>query len=106
MPENLLALIKGDRYGLNKAAYLSWTDDGRGYFIKIRQSSAWELDVPDEFPLQINELRARFKDFDLGLKAIVFGHEGTHIYAFDNLFVAHLRGNAKESGHPLRKVSS
>lgn len=94
-----------DANGAGKATYFSWTADGAGYFVKMRNSTAWELDVPDGYPLQINDLRRQFKDFDAGIKAIIFGQGGTHVYVFEAGFVAHFAGpEAHWTNHPLPKV--
>ncbi|GJE90150.1 hypothetical protein PsYK624_062750 [Phanerochaete sordida] len=101
---DLLPYIKGDQYGAKKAASLSWTDDGRGYFVKLRGGDGWTMDVPDEYPLQIAQLRRQLSDFDQGIKTILFGQGGTHVYIFERGFVAHFEGTAEDSEHPLNKI--
>ena len=105
MPPEIVTYIKGDNIGMKKAASITWTDDGKGYFVKLRGREGWTLDVPDEYPLQINELRRQIRDFDLGIKTILFGHAGTHVYVFERGFVAHLEGTADDKDHPLYKVA-
>lgn len=62
------------------------------------------MDVPEEYPLQIKKLRASVCDFDIGLKTILFGQGGTHVYVFQRGYVAHLEGTANDEEHPLYKI--
>ena len=96
--------IKGDAVGANKACSLSWTHDGAGYFVKLRDGAGYTLDVPDAYPTVITALRARFGDFDVGIQAVLFGAGGTHVYIFQTGFQAHLAGSAQDAAHPLTKV--
>jgi hypothetical protein len=74
--------------------------------VKLRGTDGWTLDVPDNYPLQIMDLRAKVKDFDQGIKTILFGQGGTHIYVFQVGFQAYFEGTAKNIDHPLHKVST
>lgn len=104
MSEELTSLVKGDNLG-NKASSVSWTEDGTGYFVKLRPSKGWTADLPDEYPHKIEELRKQLKNFDIGLKTILFGYANTHIYVFERGFSAELNGPAEDADHPLHKVS-
>lgn len=106
MPPELVSAINGGQSRLDylKASSISWSDDGKGYFLKLRGSKQWTLDLPDGYPHQIEELRKSVRDFDLGLKVILFGHAGTHIYIFERGFVAHFEGSARHTDHPLHQV--
>lgn len=104
MQKELIDLVNGNSTG-NKATSLSWTADGKGYFARLLPSKEWTADLPDDFPHQINELRASVKNFDIGIKTILFGHGGTHIYVFERGFSAYFAGSAQNTEHSLHKVS-
>ena len=103
--QELIDLINGDGSG-NKAVSLSWTADGKGYFARLFPSKEWTGDLPDDFPHQIDKLRASVKNFDIGLKTILFGQGTSHIYVFERGFSAHLDGAAEDVEHPLHKAST
>lgn len=105
MSKELVSLVNGENTNGSKAISLSWTGDGQGYFAKLSPGKEWTADLPDNYPHQINELRSQFADFDVGLKTILFGHAGTHVYIFEAGFVAHFEGEAEEDEHPLNKAS-
>ncbi len=104
MSEDLVACTRGDRYGLNKASSISWAHDGEGYFVKFRERGSWRLHVPECYPSQVHTFRNQIQNFDLGLKAVLFGYGGTHIYIFERGFAYNLEGAAESEDHPLHKV--
>lgn len=95
------------RESLRKEGHIAVMDgDGKGYFVKLSPNKEWTADLPDDYHHQIMELRAQFRDFDIGLKTILFGHAGTHVYVFERGYVAHFEGTAEDSKHPLNKASA
>lgn len=104
MPAELMEHLNGSSKGLPTPSFLSWCDDGEGYFLKLRDIPQWTLDVPDDYPQQLIELRKALPNFERGLKAVLFGHGGTHIYIFQRGFWVTLEGPAEDPKHPLYKV--
>lgn len=83
---------------------MSWCDDGKGYFVKLRDVPQWTLNVEDNYPHLLDDLRKEVPDFERGLKAVLFGHRGTHIYIFQRGFYVCFEGPPEDPEHPLNKV--
>ena len=98
-------MINATTTGANRASSISWTGDGKGYFVKLLPSKEWTADLPDDYPHQIVQLRSELQGFDQGLKTILFGEGGTHIYVFERGFSAWFVGSADNPNHPLYKAS-
>jgi hypothetical protein len=90
--------------GKAKSSFATFCGDGEGWFVKHVAAGGWDVNVPDNYPHKIFQLRQQFNDFDVGLQSIIFGSEGTHLYGLGTGFVAELNGKADNPEHPLYKV--
>ncbi|KAG6907600.1 hypothetical protein DXG01_008218 [Tephrocybe rancida] len=98
----------------NGAQYLTWPDydaeesgvDERNpwFFAKHKSRGHWNVQLPSLYINTIGVLRDAVPNFDLGLKYIIFGKGGTHIYQFETGFMASLEGEHDEEGHPLNQA--
>lgn len=104
MPAEIVEHLNGASKGMPTPSFLSWCDDGKGHFLKLHGIAQWTLDVPDNYPQQLVEIRKALPDFERGLQAVLFGHGGTHIYIFQRGFWVTLEGPAEDPDHPLYKV--
>lgn len=92
--------------GKAQSNYVTFSEDPGSYFVKHNARGGWGANIEEPYVQRISALRKDLKDFDLGLKGIVFGKGGTHFYQFEAGFMAVLKGDAESPQHPLNKVPS
>ncbi|EIN06412.1 hypothetical protein PUNSTDRAFT_53872 [Punctularia strigosozonata HHB-11173 SS5] len=102
---NIIDHLKGNN-GKPKAQFVSFCGDGEGHFLKHVAAGGWDGTFPDNYPHKIFDLRKQFSDFDQGLRGIIFGSGGTHLYSLETGFSAELSGKADDPNHPLYKALS
>ncbi|GJE88325.1 hypothetical protein PsYK624_044080 [Phanerochaete sordida] len=108
-PDTLLAHLRptSDAHSLteDKAQALSFTADGRGFFVR-RAQRGYVLELGGApYALDVAELRASIPDFDARVRDVLFGRDGTWICVYrDAGFTANLDGPAQDPEHPLHKV--
>lgn len=74
------------------------------YFVGSNTTGTWSCSLPDEYIKAMGILKQNIKNFDVGLKWIIFGKGGTHIYQFANRFLACLEGEHEDESNVLNKV--
>jgi hypothetical protein len=78
--------------------------DAPSYFLKHKNRGAWNCNLQEPYLSAVRELQAGVPDFDIGLKWILFGYGGTHIYQSEAGFLASVQGVHNNENHPLNKV--
>jgi Cu2+-containing amine oxidase len=84
--------------------FVTFPEDAGSYFIKHQSRGRWNADLESIYHRTVTELREHVNNFDLGLKWIIFGKGGTHIYQFEKGLVVNTEGNHEDPEHPFRKV--
>ena len=84
--------------------YVSFPEEPDGYFLKGIKTGAWTAELADLYVNSIREGQRDIGGFDLGLKRIMFGVGGSHIFCFDNGFQAKLQGIHDHPDNSLHKV--
>jgi len=64
----------------------------------------WNASLPSFYINTISALRNNIPNFDAGLKYVIFGKGGTHIYQFETGFLANLEGEHGREDHPLNQA--
>jgi hypothetical protein len=84
--------------------FVTFPEDAASYFLKHKSRGSWNADLEEPYASTVTQLQENIKDFDLGLKWIIFGHAGSHIYQFETGFLFSMEGRHEDPEHPLRKV--
>lgn len=84
--------------------YVAFPEEADGHFLKGITPGAWSAELADIYVNSIREAQRDIDGFDLGLKSILFGVEGSHIFCFDNGFQAKLQGTHDHPDNTLHKV--
>jgi len=84
--------------------YVSFPVEPDGHFLKGITPGAWSAELADIYVNSIREAQRDIDGFDLGLKRILFGVGGSHIFCFDNGFQAKLQGVHDHPDNALHKV--
>lgn len=89
----------------SQCEFATFSQDPDSYFIKHKSRGSWSAHFEEPHISAIVQLRENMKHFDLGLKWIIFGYGGTHIYQFETGFMLYAQGRHEDPEHPLCKVS-
>ncbi|KAF8515646.1 hypothetical protein JB92DRAFT_2717123 [Gautieria morchelliformis] len=84
--------------------YVSFPEESDGFFLKGTKTGAWSAELGDLYVNSIREAQRDIDGFDLGLKRIMFGVGGSHIFCFENGFQAKLQGIHDHPDSALHKV--
>ncbi|KAF8588186.1 hypothetical protein K439DRAFT_1335882 [Ramaria rubella] len=84
--------------------YVSFPEEPDGHFLKGIKTGAWSAELADLYVNSVREAQRDIDGFDLGLKSIMFGVGGSHIFCFDNGFQAKLQGAHDHPDNALHKV--
>lgn len=84
--------------------YVSFPEELDSHFLKGINPGAWSAELADSYVSSVREAQRDIDGFDLGLKRILFGVGGSHIFCFDNGFQAKLQGVHDQTGDALNKV--
>ncbi|KAG6856710.1 hypothetical protein H0H87_001499 [Tephrocybe sp. NHM501043] len=87
----------------NGAQYLTWPDYDE-VTATGESGGHWNVKLPSFYINTIGVLRNAIPNFDLGLKYVIFGKGGTHIYQFETGFLASLEGEHEQEDHPLNQA--
>ncbi|TFK31763.1 hypothetical protein BDQ12DRAFT_739803 [Crucibulum laeve] len=74
------------------------------FFIKHKNLGHWNASLPHFYINTLNVIREHVTNFDNALKWIIFGKGGTHIYQFENGFLANLEGPHEDPDHALNQA--
>ncbi|KAJ7627115.1 hypothetical protein FB45DRAFT_1059931 [Roridomyces roridus] len=88
------------------AKFLSFpdSDDPAHYFLKGRNSGAWNAVLPNYYVDRLNSMQNEIKDFDVGITGMLFGQGRTNIVMFQAGFIADLDDRYVDGeDHPLLK---
>ncbi|KAF8065233.1 hypothetical protein FPV67DRAFT_1501922 [Lyophyllum atratum] len=100
------------------AQYVSWpdynevaaagengvTEGDSWFFVKHKNQGHWNASLPAFYVRTIGVLRDNIPNFDAGLKYVIFGKGGTHIYQFEGGFLTSLEGEHSKEDHPLNQA--
>jgi hypothetical protein len=84
--------------------FVTFPEDAASYFVKHKSRGSWNADLEEPYISTYTQLQENIKNFDLGLKWIIFGHAGSHIYQLETGFLFSMEGRHEDPEHPLRKV--
>jgi hypothetical protein len=84
--------------------FVSFCENSDSYFIKHKARGTWNANLESSYLRTLKHVKENIQNFDLGLKWIIFGSNGSHIYQFETGFLLAMEGKHEDPEHPFRKV--